>query len=81
MSESGSMTVAEREEFLAGLHVGVLAVDEPGRGPHALPIWYLYVDGEVLVGIDGPSRKAAVVTRRGPRDAHGADRKSRRTST
>ena len=61
MSESGAMTVAEREEFVAGLHVGVLAVDEPGRGPHALPIWYQYVDGEILIGIDGSSRKARLL--------------------
>lgn len=61
MSEPGTMTTEEREAFLAGLHVGVLAVDEPGRGPHALPVWYLYEDGEVLVGIDAPSRKAALL--------------------
>ena len=61
MTESGAMTVEEREEFVAGVHVGVLAVDEPGRGPHALPIWYLYVDGEILIGIDGPSRKAQLL--------------------
>jgi nitroimidazol reductase NimA-like FMN-containing flavoprotein (pyridoxamine 5'-phosphate oxidase superfamily) len=61
MAEPGSMTVEERTAFLAGLHVGVLAVDEPGRGPHSLPIWYLYEDGEVLIGIDGPSRKAALL--------------------
>ncbi|MDQ1457856.1 MAG: hypothetical protein QOH28_3476 [Actinomycetota bacterium] len=54
------MTVDERESFLAAVHVGVLAVDEPGRGPHALPVWYLY-GGEVLIGIDGSSRKAALL--------------------
>ena len=61
MTETGTMTVAERESFLAAVHVGVLAVDEPGRGPHALPVWYLYDDGEVLIGIDGSSRKAALL--------------------
>jgi nitroimidazol reductase NimA-like FMN-containing flavoprotein (pyridoxamine 5'-phosphate oxidase superfamily) len=61
MTETGTMTVAEREAFLADVHVGVLAVDEPGRGPHALPIWYLYDDAEVLIGIDGSSRKAALL--------------------
>ena len=40
------MTKEERAAFLADVHVGVLAVDEPGRGPLSLPIWYL-VDGEV----------------------------------
>lgn len=61
MTETGTMTVAERVAFVAGVHVGVLAVDEAGRGPHALPIWYLYEDGEVLIGIDGSSRKAALL--------------------
>jgi hypothetical protein len=28
-----SMTRAEREAFLAGVHVGVLSIPEPGRGP------------------------------------------------
>ena len=61
MAELGTMEAEEREAFLASVHVGVLSVDEPGRGPHALPIWYLYVNGEVLVGIDGASRKAALL--------------------
>jgi hypothetical protein len=61
MAESATMTVAEREAFLADVHVGVLAVEEPGRGPHALPIWYQYEDGEVLIGIEGSSRKAALL--------------------
>jgi len=61
MTEPGTMTSAEREAFLADVHVGVLAVDEPGRGPHALPIWYQYRDGEVLIGIEGSSRKAALL--------------------
>jgi nitroimidazol reductase NimA-like FMN-containing flavoprotein (pyridoxamine 5'-phosphate oxidase superfamily) len=61
MAETGAMSVAEREEFVADVHVGVLAVDEPGRGPHALPIWYLVVDGAVLIGIDGASRKAELL--------------------
>jgi PPOX class probable F420-dependent enzyme len=61
MAESGAMTPEERTAFLADAHVGVLAVDEPGRGPHALPVWYLYEDGEVLIGIDGSSRKAELL--------------------
>ena len=44
---NGHMTVDEREAFLADVHVGVLSVDEPGRGPLALPIWYRFVDGVV----------------------------------
>jgi PPOX class probable F420-dependent enzyme len=57
----GSMTTDERDAFLADVHVGVLAIDEPGRGPAAVPIWYLYVDGEVLVSMDGDSVKARLL--------------------
>lgn len=57
----GAMTREEREEFLADVHVGILAVDEPGRGPLALPIWYQFEDGEVLIGMDGGSRKAELL--------------------
>jgi len=61
VSEPGTMTREEREAFLAAVHVGVLAVDDPGRGPHALPVWYLYDGGEILMGIDATSRKAELL--------------------
>ena len=51
------MSKAEREEFLGDLHVGVLAVDEPGRGPCALPIWYLMDGDEVVMRISEGSLK------------------------
>lgn len=47
------MTPDEREAFLGGVHVGVLAIEEAGRGPLAVPIWYLYRDGQVRMGMDG----------------------------
>ncbi len=58
---AGSMTREEREAFLADVHVGILAIDEPGRGPLAMPIWYLYENGDVLIGMDGDSLKARLV--------------------
>jgi len=58
---AGWMTRDEREAFLAGVHVGVLAIAEPGRGPLALPVWYAYEDGDVLVHIDDDTRKAELV--------------------
>ena len=37
------MSVEEREQFLAGLHVGVLSVAAAkGRGPLVVPVWYDY---------------------------------------
>lgn len=58
MADSGSMTTEEREAFLADLHVGILAIDEPGRGPLNLPIWYLYRDSVVLISIGSETLKA-----------------------
>jgi nitroimidazol reductase NimA-like FMN-containing flavoprotein (pyridoxamine 5'-phosphate oxidase superfamily) len=55
------MTPAERDAFLAGVHVAILAVDEPGRGPLAMPIWYIYRDGTVQIGMDGESVKARLL--------------------
>ena len=45
MATSPTMTVAEREAFLADLHVGVLSVAEDGRGPLTTPVWYRYEPG------------------------------------
>lgn len=55
------MTVEEREAFLAGVHVGILAIERNDRAPLALPIWYQYEDGEVLIGMDGNSLKARLL--------------------
>ncbi|MBE7517724.1 MAG: pyridoxamine 5'-phosphate oxidase family protein [Thermoflexaceae bacterium] len=54
-----TMTRAEREGFLAALHVGILSVSEEGRGPIAVPIWYWYQPGGDIHMVTGPnSRKA-----------------------
>jgi nitroimidazol reductase NimA-like FMN-containing flavoprotein (pyridoxamine 5'-phosphate oxidase superfamily) len=52
------MTTEERQQFLAGLHVGVVAVNRDGRAPLAVPIWYDYTPGgEVLIWTDRGSLK------------------------
>lgn len=48
-----TMSAAEREDFLAGLHVAVLSVDDPGWGPLAVPVWYSYVPGGTVNIITG----------------------------
>jgi PPOX class probable F420-dependent enzyme len=40
-----TMSKQEREDFLAGLHVGVLAVERPDGPPLVTPIWYRYTPG------------------------------------
>ena len=57
----GNMSREEREAFLADVHVGVLSVENPGQGPHALPIWYQYLDGEIVIRADDDSVKANLV--------------------
>ncbi len=59
------MTVDEREAFLAGTHVGVLAIARKGKGPIAVPIWYTFRDGEVLITMSGSSVKAELLRKRG----------------
>ena len=36
------MTRAEREAFLADLHVGVISIEQEGDAPLSVPIWYDY---------------------------------------
>ena len=56
------MTKAEREEFLAGLHVGIISIAEPGRGPLTVPIWYGYEPGgELWIVTEGDSRKGRLL--------------------
>lgn len=59
---STKMTKEEREEFLAGLHVGVLGLSDPDRGPLTVPVWYIYEPGGLLwfsTGTD--SRKGRLI--------------------
>jgi nitroimidazol reductase NimA-like FMN-containing flavoprotein (pyridoxamine 5'-phosphate oxidase superfamily) len=53
------MTREEREIFLSGVHVGVLTVDEPGRGPLSVPMWYLYEPGGEIVVVTRPEARKA----------------------
>ena len=59
------MSVEQREAFLAGVHVGILSIQRDGKGPLALPIWYRYEDGQVLIHISGDSVKAKLLRRHG----------------
>ena len=62
MSSPLAMTRTEREAFLAGTHVALLAVAEPGRGPFAVPVWYVYAPGgDVRIVTGGTSKKLALL--------------------
>jgi PPOX class probable F420-dependent enzyme len=60
---SVTMTHEERDQFLAGVHVGVLSVASvDGGGPLAVPVWYSYQPGGTVTVITGATtRKAAAI--------------------
>jgi nitroimidazol reductase NimA-like FMN-containing flavoprotein (pyridoxamine 5'-phosphate oxidase superfamily) len=55
------MSRSEREAFLAGVHVGVVSIEDAGRGPLTAPVWYAYEDGDVVFVIDKESRKGKLL--------------------
>jgi nitroimidazol reductase NimA-like FMN-containing flavoprotein (pyridoxamine 5'-phosphate oxidase superfamily) len=61
---SNAMTRAEREAFLADLHVGIISIEREGRAPLTVPIWYAYEPGgEVRILTGRSSRKGALLAR------------------
>jgi len=59
------MTPDERVEFLSGVHVGILSIARNDKGPLALPIWYLYDNGDVVISMGADSLKARLLGRAG----------------
>lgn len=62
-----SLSVSDRESFLAEPHVAALSVSYgPDRGPLTLPIWYQYTPGgEAWVLTEAGSRKARLIAAAG----------------
>lgn len=57
-----TMTAEARKAFLSGLHVGVLSLNQPGRGPLTVPVWYDYTaQDELVFFIDASSRKGQLL--------------------
>lgn len=55
------MSVAERDAFLADLHVGVISIERADAAPLAVPIWYDYdpsVGVWVITGADSEKGRA-----------------------
>jgi len=54
------------QAFLAEVHVGILSVGEPGRGPTSSPVWYGYEPGGPVRITAGPdSRKVRLIQQAG----------------
>jgi nitroimidazol reductase NimA-like FMN-containing flavoprotein (pyridoxamine 5'-phosphate oxidase superfamily) len=59
---STTMTSDERQAFLAGVHVGVVSLNQEGRGPLTIPVWYAYEPGgDVQVVTERDSRKGKLL--------------------
>ena len=57
-----AMSKTEREAFLAETRPAIISINEPGRGPLTVPIWYSYVPGgDVRMITGGSSKKAALL--------------------
>jgi PPOX class probable F420-dependent enzyme len=61
------MTTEEKQQFLADLHVGMVAIPEPNRGPLCVPVWYDYQPGGELWFITGPDSRKGRLLRHGLR--------------
>ncbi len=63
----GQFSEAQRQEFLAAKHVGVLSVSAAdSRPPASVPIWYDYIPGgNIRISTGASSRKAKLIERAG----------------
>jgi PPOX class probable F420-dependent enzyme len=59
------MTESERDEFLDGVHVGLLSIARDGKGPLCLPIWYQHDDGDIVIMMSNSSLKARLIRQQG----------------
>ena len=55
------MSPSEREDFLAGVHIGVLSVNSDAGAPVSAPVWYRYADGVVEIVTAATTRKVALL--------------------
>ncbi len=57
-----TMTAAERDAFLRGDHVGIIAVERAAASPLAVPVWYAVDDsGDVVIWTERDSLKARCI--------------------
>ena len=60
------MTPSERDAFLEHPYIGVFAVNEPGRGACAVPVWYLYEpQGPLRITAGADSNKVRLLRQEG----------------
>ena len=57
-------TSAQRA-YLEETNVAILATTGPGSRAHAMPVWYVYEDGQIIVGAGANSQKRRNIDRNG----------------
>ena len=57
-------TPAQRA-YLEETNVAILATTGPGSRAHAMPVWYVYDDGQIIVGAGANSQKRRNIDRNG----------------
>lgn len=70
------MSQAEREAFLADLHVGVLSIPRDGSAPLSAPVWYDYEPGGELWFLTGPTSMKGKLLKEGGQIAFVAQREA-----
>ena len=53
------------DELLRQTQICVLATTGPGNAPHAIPMWYLYENGKIIITTSHTSQKCKNVERNG----------------
>lgn len=64
----GTMNEQQRQEFLAGLHIGILGLERADGPPLVVPVWYAYQPGgevEVLTSASSLKGRLASAAGRG----------------
>ena len=57
-----AMSNEERETFLSDARIGILSIEEEGRGPLAVPVWYDYeAGGDLWFVTDRDSKKGRLL--------------------
>jgi len=64
---SPAMSGPERQDFLAGIHVGIFSLAQDSRAPLSLPAWYAYSPGEEVRILLPPGDPRSALLRGMPR--------------
>ena len=54
-----------QKTYLEQTNVAILATTGPGSRAHAMPVWYVYEDGQIIIGAGANSQKRRNIDRNG----------------